>query len=492
MFQHPEMVVLPFDLGDGMKISRDRFLKEYAAAIRNNDAAVFVGAGVSMSAGYPSWIGLMKEIGEELGVQSKDVHDLAALAQWSLNANKGDQRVKDVINQLISPPKDTPAEAEVLARLPIKNLWTTNYDQVIERAFHEIGRPIQPIANPKDLGRKPVEGSARLYKMHGSVTSLDDLVISTEDYELFDTDRGAYLPLLQSHLTTSSMLFIGVSFVDPNIRHVLSVIRSRFKGSGREHYAIIRPPQIDDFESEAEHQARLRQHELWADDLHRYGLRVVEIDDFDEIKNLLEQLEREVAKSRIWVSGSWTLGTGDEKSVVSLSHAIGSDIAKRNYSLVTGYGLVVGSATLAGFMDGLRDSGHWGVSERLFARPFPQPEQTKIDHQEQWRLLRTEMAQLAGAIVVVGGTKHNHEGSVIVADGVLKEVEIGLERGKLIIPIGSTGGAAEKVAQQLIKMETHDSNGNRLRPDDADIEYLMRNDLSENEMVKKIFRIIEG
>tara|TARA_Y100000593_G_C4136494_1_gene250009 strand:+ start:114 stop:422 length:309 start_codon:yes stop_codon:yes gene_type:complete len=102
------------------------------------------------------------------------------------------------------------------------------------------------------------------------------------------------------------------------------------------------------------------------------------------------------------------------------------------------------------------------------------------------------MAQLAGAIVVVGGTKHNHEGSVIVADGVLKEVEIGLERGKLIIPIGSTAGAAEKVAQQLIKMETHDSNGNRLRPDDADIEYLMRNDLSENEMVKKIFRIIEG
>ena len=94
--------------------------------------------------------------------------------------------------------------------------------------------------------------------------------------------------------------------------------------------------------------------------------------------------------------------------------------------------------------------------------------------------------------IIKFATKHNHEGSVIVADGVLKEVEIGLERGKLIIPIGSTAGAAEKVAQQLIKMETHDSNGNRLRPDDADIEYLMRNDLSENEMVKKIFRIIEG
>lgn len=473
-----------------MKISRDRFLKEYADAIRNNDAAVFVGAGVSMAAGYPSWIGLMKEIGEELGVKSKDVHDLAALAQWSLNANKGDQRVKDVINKLISPVKETPPEAEVLARLPIKDLWTTNYDLVIERAFEKIGRPIQSIANPRDLGRKPANGAARLYKMHGSISNLDDLVISTEDYELFDADRGAFLPLLQSHLTTSSMLFVGVSFVDPNIRHVLSLIRSRFRGSGREHYAIIRPPQREDFDSDAEHEARFRQHELWADDLHRYGLRVVEIDNFNQIAPLLQKLEREVARSRIWVAGSWTLGTADEAGVVSLSHAIGDQIAKEQFSLVTGYGLVVGSATLAGFLDGLRDSGQWGLSERLFARPFPRTEQTQIDHQEQWRLLRTEMAQLAGTIVVIGGIKNTNDGEVVIADGVLKEVEIGLANGKLIIPVGSSGGAATQVAKNLLAIDCNNDDGDRVRPRNEDIEFLLNNDLDIGQIVEKVFEII--
>ena len=63
--------------------ARTLFLSEYPKAIVDDTAAIFVGAGVSMGAGYPSWKDLLKDIGDELGVQTSDVHDLAALAQWS-------------------------------------------------------------------------------------------------------------------------------------------------------------------------------------------------------------------------------------------------------------------------------------------------------------------------------------------------------------------------------------------------------------------------
>lgn len=474
-----------------MKISVGKFIKEYGESIRNGDAALFVGAGVSISAGYPSWIGLLKEIGDELGVASKDVHDLAALAQWSLNAHKGDRRIKDVINREIAPVKDTPVDAAIIARLPVRHLWTTNYDEVIERAYRGIGRPIQAISDPRDLGRKPIEGASRLYKMHGSITNLNDIVISTEDYELFDSKRGAFLPLLQSQLTTSSMLFVGVSFVDPNIRHILSLIRSRFQGGGREHFAIIRPPQREDFKTNEEHQARLRQHELWADDLQRYGLQVVEIEDFDEIAFIMGRLEREVSRNRIWVSGSWTVGTGDEERVLELARAVGNGVALQNYALVTGYGALIGSATLAGFLEGMRDGGHWGLHERLIARPFPQPEQTRTDHEQQWQALRQEMAHLSGAIVVVGGTKFASNGETVVADGVLEEVRIGLENGKLIIPIGATGGAAELVAQQLLYEKEHDNGGSRRRPSDQDIHFLLDGNNSDTELVDRVFQILK-
>ena len=62
--------------------ARGRYLVEVPKAIADDAAAVFVGAGVSAGAGYPSWKSLLRDIGTELGVDSNDVHDLAALAQY--------------------------------------------------------------------------------------------------------------------------------------------------------------------------------------------------------------------------------------------------------------------------------------------------------------------------------------------------------------------------------------------------------------------------
>src|SRR5690606_37455512 len=98
---------------------------------------------------------------------------------------------------------------------------------------------------------------------------LDDVVISTHDYELFRSKRGQYLPLFQAHLTSMSMLFIGISFTDPNVRHVLSLIRESFTDAPPEHFAIVRAPQKSDFTTEGEFAARNAQHKLWAKDLKR-------------------------------------------------------------------------------------------------------------------------------------------------------------------------------------------------------------------------------
>ena len=71
------------------KAAMTRFLKEYPDALNDGAGAVFVGAGVSMAAGYPSWSTLLQEIGDELGVSSKNIQDLAALAQWSIQESGG-------------------------------------------------------------------------------------------------------------------------------------------------------------------------------------------------------------------------------------------------------------------------------------------------------------------------------------------------------------------------------------------------------------------
>lgn len=468
-----------------------RFLKEYSAAVGENVAAVFVGAGVSMAAGYPSWSKLLKEIGDELGVSSEDIHDLAALAQWSIQQSGSATRVRNVIKEQIGRELPVPDTLEVIARLPVRHIWTTNYDRLVERAFGVINRPIDAISGAKDLALRAKPGAVRLYKMHGSVERLDDIVISTDDYELFRSRRGAFLPLLQAHLTSMSMLFVGLSFTDPNVRHVLSLIRESFIDSPPEHFALVRPPQRDDFDSEAEFSARATQHKLWAKDLLRYGLVAVDIDEYREVSDLLRGIERRVASQRVWISGSWPVDAADAPAVkvYEIAEGLGRAVGTMGLSLVTGGGMVVGSAAIAGFLDALRSDGGWDLERRLIARPFPQPLVGEAADQEQWTALRKELARLSGTLIVVGGAKIKI-GRSVVAAGVLEEAEIAQETGAFLLPIGATGGAAEQLSDRLQGSSLSAGGQNAMRPNDDELQALANPNATASELVEMAVKIL--
>ncbi|MFG1352352.1 SIR2 family protein [Xanthobacter autotrophicus] len=452
---------------------KTRFLKEFPAALHEGNASVFIGAGVSMAAGYPSWSDLLVDIGDELGIRSKDIHDLAALAQWHIRESGGATGVRNVIKREIGKDRTVPETVEILARLPMRHLWTTNYDRLTERAFGAIGRPIDVISVAKDLSLKTTPGAARLYKMHGSVDRLDDIVISTDDYELYRTRRGAFTILLQAHLSSMSMLFVGLSLTDPNIRHVLSLIRESFTDAPPEHFAIVRPPKRDHFGSEEEFEARAAQHRLWAKDLGRYGLVAVEIDDYDEVPALLRDVERRVAAMRVWVSGSWPLdapGAGSS-TLYSLAEGLGRVIATSGRDLVTGSGVLVGPASMAGFIDALRDGGGWDVDRRLIVRAFPQPLAGGLPDTKQWTALRTELARLSGVVIFLGGAKLV-VGDVIPADGVLEEYELACKAGAFLLPLGSTGGAAKEISNRLLGSSLSASGPAAQRPTDEELNEL--------------------
>lgn len=472
------------------KIALNRFLKEFPEALNDGVGAIFVGAGVSMGAGYPSWSELLHEIGEELGVGGRDNQDLAALAQWSVQESGGYTRVRNVIKREIGVDRPIPEALQILARLPVRHVWTTNYDELIERAFKEIRRPIDAVAGATDLSLRSTPGATRLYKMHGSVGRLDDIVISTDDYELYRSKRGSYLPLLQAHLTSMSMLFIGLSFTDPNVRHVLSLIRESFTEAPPEHFAIVRPPKRQNSKTDEEFKVRLAQHKLWARDLKRYGLVAVEIDDYEEVPALLRAVERRVAQRRVWISGSLPLDSEPKEAekIYLLSEEIGRGIGRAGLDLVTGAGLTVGPASISGFLDALRSGGGWDLDRRLIARPFPQA----FDggpKPEDWSSLRHEMARQAGVIVVVGGAKREN-GRLVSAGGVLEEVAMARAAGALVIPIGGTGHAAQEVSDSLYGSSLPSDGRDAVRPTDDELQKLADPSAPNSEIAELVLRIL--
>lgn len=460
----------------GLEVAIDkkqRFLKEFPESLIDETGSIFVGAGISMEAGYPSWAQLLHEIADELGVSSTDIQDLAALAQWSIQENGSASRVHSVIKRELTSIHPVPKTLQILARLPIRHIWTTNYDRLIERAFESINRPIDPISTSKDLALKAKPGAARLYKMHGCVNQPQHVVISTDDYELYRSKRGAYLPVLQAHLTSMSMLFVGLSLTDPNIRHVLSLIRESFTDSPPEHFAIVRRPKRSDFPTDVEFNSKNSQHSYWTKDLQRYGLFAVEVDGYDEIPELLAEVERRVALQRILVSGSYPLDfpSPEVSKGYAVAMGIGHAIGAMGRSLVSGTGSVVGPAAIGGFLDSLRTTGGWDLERRLIARPFPQPLAGHTADPNQYTELRQELTRLAGTVVFIGGFKLIG-GISRTAEGVKEEWQLASKQGSFLLPIGATGGAAAEISKFLQGSSLASSGPKPLRPTDSELALL--------------------
>jgi len=114
-------------------MDRKVFVKRYREAIENGNAAIFAGAGLSISSGYMDWTSLLTNAAEELGVELTSNTDLVDLAQYYVNRFGNNVELANAILNAFKGGKPN-RNHEILASLPIHCYWTTNYDTLIEDA----------------------------------------------------------------------------------------------------------------------------------------------------------------------------------------------------------------------------------------------------------------------------------------------------------------------------------------------------------------------
>ncbi|WP_185079716.1 hypothetical protein [Enterococcus hirae] len=110
---------------------KDIFIKKYAKAIQEGNAAVFAGAGISIPAGVFSWRDLVKPFAEEMGLDIEKEYDLTRVIQYYINEKKNRHTITQKIVNIVH--EETTATLDILTNLPIQTYWTTNYDRLIER-----------------------------------------------------------------------------------------------------------------------------------------------------------------------------------------------------------------------------------------------------------------------------------------------------------------------------------------------------------------------
>ena len=429
------------------------FVDQWAKSLERGSAAGFIGAGLSRRAGYPDWRILLADIARELGLDIEAEYDLAAVAQYSLNkAARKRNRLTRLIVDHFPPRPDAPEPFRILARLPVRHVWTTNYDKLAETAWEQEGKLLDVKSRNDDLGFDRSWAHAILYKVHGTIDHPAEVVIAKDDYELYRRTRPGFLQVLTGQFVTKQMLFLGFSFTDPNLAHLFASIREAFKDNGPEHYAIVRRPKKGTgagakkrFETES------IRHALWVEDLQRYGIQCVEVDEYEEVDEILRSVELKLAGRSVFVSGSFpdTVSTDERLYVEDVAHEIGRAIAQQEKRLVSGFGLVVGGAAIAGALEVILEDATPNLEKALLLRPFPHKTPKGIEKGEFQKRYRESMIQQAGACIFICGLKSAGKGAPVIADGVLEEFEAARALGRPVLPIGSTGGAARRIWEML-------------------------------------------
>lgn len=430
-----------------MEAHLNRFIDKYAKAIKENNAAIFAGAGLSIPAGFVNWKNLLRDIADELNLDIDKENDLIALAQYHYN-EKGNNRHR--LNQLLidefTAGTSVTLNHKILAALPIQTYWTTNYDKLIEKAIEEEGKTADVKITQENLSTSTSKRDAVVYKMHGDISQPDQAILTKDDYEGYNEKRPLYTTALQGDLVAKTFLFVGFSFDDPNLEYILSRIRILLGQNQRDHYCFFKRINRKDFEAEADfHYAEIKQ-QLKVKDLRRYSINALLINDYDEITEVLSAIQKKVLRSNIFISGAAKVyESRTEREALSFVHKLSYSISAKGYKIVSGVGYGIGSAVINGATEYVFSTKYRHLDDALVLRPFPQVVTGAKSKDERNLEYRNEMMRHAGIALFIFGNKDDGKGGWKVSNGMIEEFEVAKSQGVIPLPVGATGYASEEL-----------------------------------------------
>ena len=145
----------------------------------------------------------------------------------------GRQTLDDLLIRSVSDDKYVPSEIhELLLGLPWSDVFTTNYDTLIERTRPRIhNRKYDVIYNSSDI---PGSMKPRIVKLHGTFPSHRPFIITDEDYRTFPRLFPPFVNIVQESIMENAFCLLGFSGNDPNFIY--------WSGWVRDHLGNSAPP----------------------------------------------------------------------------------------------------------------------------------------------------------------------------------------------------------------------------------------------------------
>jgi hypothetical protein len=205
-------------------------------AYRSKRLILFVGAGISMSLGLPSWRQLVDHMARELGFDP-DIYrtfgsDLTLAEFYRITRGRIGPLRSWMDREWHSNSTDISKSRihELIVKADFDLIYTTNYDRWIERAFDHYEKPYMKIASVGDLS-SIAKCNTQIIKFHGDFDDDTSIVLDETSYfERLEFESPLDIKL-RSDVLGRSVLFIGYSLSDINIRYLFFRLANLWKKS---------------------------------------------------------------------------------------------------------------------------------------------------------------------------------------------------------------------------------------------------------------------
>lgn len=247
---------------------RNEIMEEAANVVSQNNTVLFLGAGVSKSAGMPSWNELLKGLMNEVKILKDDSLKAFTELDSHIYFECGDSNLvmaryletaiqlsnkKADFTQLIKKylySKEHKSDlltdlALIIKFRKVDEVITYNFDDILEQALVDNGlkesvhfTPIARDAEVADHNNLPIYHVHGIIPEHGDVA--DKVVFSEDVYHDRYRNSFHWSNIEQLHaLARKHCFFVGLSMQDPNLRRLLDISRKMNATDKPSHYAFL-------------------------------------------------------------------------------------------------------------------------------------------------------------------------------------------------------------------------------------------------------------
>lgn len=146
---------------------------------------------------------------------------------------------------------DIPRLHKALINLQQRLVITTNFDKLLETAWHDSAPPRYPNLITRldaKVFRLFRDDEPYLIKLHGTIDDVDTIVFDKSSYQRNAFDNQSYRDLIGTLLLTHTFLFVGFSMDDPAVASIVDSHAFRYADT-RPHYIFTpgtpKPPADD-------------------------------------------------------------------------------------------------------------------------------------------------------------------------------------------------------------------------------------------------------